>query len=332
MAVFVPQLAEFQLRADFRRRPIDWRFQRAIDLSRFAPRKRYPRSTDDDLIAKYADLLHRLTANSSMEDMSRIQKRHPDLMDVHLAYATMNKTELALMDGLLLSQSVDSTLITRQSGLTPNQQKLYKRMFLDIDDRRDMTMFVASQLMEPTRLRNTALECADVSSPQSMDFNRRVERGTMSLRSQCVLRVMGFYSSPIVLELLYTGLQMGTIPVGRDSAVRFIVQSFISNLHRYGQLASAELPHSERGLVEVFKLASRLIMEEKEEGQIDILQNIDALFSEMRPRIGVASKILEAEHLPSEAFSGPYEWTEDEMYEASITGRVPGTILELANH
>lgn len=330
MPVHIRQLADFQLRPDATRRPLDWRFQRAIELAGHPARKRYARSGDDPLTVQYADLLHRLHEHVTFEDFSRIRKRHPDLAEVHLAYATMNKTELALLDGLLLSQSTDPHLIRNQTGLTDRQQNLYRRMFLDIEGRRHMSLFIASQLMEPSRLRNTALECEASRRPESRDrAPLEPEQGSLSLRAQCTLRVIGFYGSPIVLELVYAGFLTGTVPGGRDSAVRFINQSTIANVHRFGLIASGEVPYLKGGMVEVYKIASALAMEEREDSQVDIIANVEALFTQFRPRIGVASKILATEQLPPAVFSGEYELTEEEMVESMQTGRLPRAVQEL---
>lgn len=332
MAIFSPNFADYLLRKDAARRPLDWRYRRAIELSRLTARKRYPRSGDDALVTQYADMLHRLNFHSTFEDFKRIKKRHPDLIEVHISYATLNKTELALLDGVLLSQSSDPTFISNQTGLTDRQQQLYRRMFLDVEDRRRMSLFIATQLMEPSRLRGTALGIRTTSSPESPDRQTPVrDDGTLPLRAQCTLRVIGFYSSPIVMELLYTGFLSGTIPCGRDSAMRYMVEATLTNIRRHGLFASVETPYDDKGLLEVFKLASKLAMEEKEEGQVDIIQNIEALFSQFRPRIGSPGKILEHENLPPEVFDGAYELTEEEMVDAMNTGQMPQTIDDLKN-
>jgi hypothetical protein len=330
MAVYLPQFHDFQLRADAPRRPLDWRFQRAIALGRHAARKRCPEPGDDALVLRYADLLYRLGEHTTVREFAGIRKRHPDLAEVHLAYATMNKTELALFDGLLLSRSADPNLIREQSGLTARQQSLYRSMFLDIEGRRKMSIFIATQLMEPARLRNTALECDPNQNAGSSDQAMfHPENGSLPLRAQCTLRVIGFYSSPVVLELVYSGFLSGTIPAGRDSAVRFLTQTTLTNICRFGVIASGEVPFMKGGMIEVYKLASALAMTEKEDGQIDIIQNVEALFTQFRPRIGGASKILEMERLPREVFQGEYELTESEMVEAMQTGTLPDTIAEL---
>ena len=330
MAVYLPQFHDFQLRADAPRRPLDWRFRRVIALGRQPARKRYPEPGDDPLILRYADMLSRLGEHTTVRDFAKIRKRYPDLTEVHLAYAVTNKTELALLDGLLLSQVADPDLIQNQSGLTDRQQALYRRMFLDIEGRRKMSIFIATQLMEPARLRNTALECdpdRTADSPDQAMF--RPENGSLPLRAQCTLRVIGFYSSPIVLELVYAGFLSGTVPAGRDSAVRFLTQTTLTNICRFGVIASGEVPFLKGGMLEVYKLASALAMDEKEDGQIDIIQNVEALFTQFRPRIGSASRILETERIPSGVFDGEYELTESEMVEAMQTGTLPHAIVEL---
>ena len=330
MAVYLPQFTDFQLHADAPRRPLDWRFQRAVELGRFPSRKRYPEPGDDPLVLRYADMLYRLTEHTTFRDFARIRKQYPDLTEVHLAYATTNKTELALLDGLLLSQSTDPNLIRNQSGLTDRQQQLYRRMFLDIEGRRKMSLFIATQLMEPARLRNTALE---YDPHRTKDLSDKAmshpDNGSLSLRAQCALRVIGFYSSPVVLELVYAGFLSGTVPAGRDSAARFLTQATLTNICRFGVLASGEVPFLKGGMFEVYQLASQLAMDEKADGQIDIIQNVEALFTQFRPRIGIANHILESERLPPEVFDGEYELTEGEMVEAMRIGSLPDSILEL---
>jgi hypothetical protein len=233
------------------------------------------------------------------------------------------------LDGVLLSQSPDPTFISNQTGLSERQQQLYRRMFLDVEDRRKMSLFIATQLMEPSRLRGTALGSRIQNSPESPDQQTVRDDGTLPLRAQCTLRVIGFYSSPIVMELLYTGFLSGTIPCGRDSALRYMVEATLTNIRRHGLFASVEAPFDDKGLIEVFKLASKLAMEEKEEGQIDIIQNIEALFTQFRPRIGVPGKILDRENLPPAVFDGAYELTEDEMVATMQTGTMPQSIVDL---
>jgi len=329
MAALHSQLNDYLLRKDTPRRPLDWRFRRAVALSRIVPRKRSPRSGDDRLVMQYADLLHRLHEQVTYEDFDKIRKRHGDLCEVHLAYATLNKTELALLDALLLSRSPDPDLVTNQSGLTAAQQKLYRQMFLDVDGRRHMSLFIATQLMEPARLRNAALAHRDSMEPESPDrVDSAREEGSLPVRAQCTLRVIGFYSSPVVLEVLYAGFLAGTIPGGRDSAMRFLAQSTLTNVRRYGVFASGAVPFERDGARDVYKLASQLAMEEKEEGQVDIIQSIEALFAQFRPRIGQASTILDQEKLPLEVFEGEYELDEDEMVTAMRTGGLPPSVLE----
>ena len=329
MSQLTTRLADYQLRNDAPRRPLDWRYRRAVELGRFVPRSRYSRNGDDELVMRYADLLHRLNAHSTFHEFDRIKRRHPDLLEIHAAYATMNKTELALLDGLLLSRTTDPNLVRSQSGLTDHQQQLYRKMFLDIEDRRSMSLFIATQLLEPAKLRGLISEGREPSDPESIDIVGGNGEGTLPVRARSALRIIGFYSSPIVLELLYSGFLTGTIPSGRDSAIRFLNQSSLTNIRRFGFYSSLEVPFAKGGLIEVYRLATQLALEEKEDGQIDIIQNIDALFQQFKPRIGLAGKILEPEKLPHEVFDGEYELTEEEMVETMRTGQMPAPLLEL---
>ena len=90
-------LEDALLRADEPRRPLDWRFRRARALSCEHGRTRRVRTTDDKVIRDYADMLYRLCEQESFIEMEKIRKKYPDLFRVHLAYATLNATELAVM-------------------------------------------------------------------------------------------------------------------------------------------------------------------------------------------------------------------------------------------
>jgi soluble P-type ATPase len=149
------------LRADEPRRPLDWRFRRAVALSKTTGKARKTWPTDDKLICDYADMLYRLGEQESFPEMEKIRKKYPDLFRVHLTYATLNATELALTDAMLLCRSVDPELVkgqTCQTGMNELQQQYYRQLFLDIMDRRQMTSFIASQIMEPSKLRSTETE------------------------------------------------------------------------------------------------------------------------------------------------------------------------------
>ena len=332
MAVFHSKLADYLLRSDAPRRPLDWRFQRAIELSRYAPRKRYKRAGDDELVVRYADLLHRLDHHSTYRDFERIRRRHPNLTEVHLAYATLNMSELAILDATLLCHAMDPDQIAAQTGLPREQQKIYRRMFLDIEGRRHMSTFIAMQLMEPTRLRGTASEYRDGGNMESVDRPIQApQQGTLTLGEQCALRVLGFYSSPVLLELVYTGFLGGTVPAGRDSAMRFMGQATLSNIRRSGLLATANIKDIRDGTTTAMKLAVDLAVEEKEDGQFDIIQNIETTVKQFQPRIGHAGTILADEKLPDEVFDGNYELTEEEMVYASETGTMPGSVAAMKN-
>ena len=197
-----------------------------------------------------------------------------------------------------------------------------------------MSIFIATQLMEPARLRNTAFEVDNAAMCRANPL--KAERltpyyvdGTLPLPALCTLRVMGFYSSPIVLELLYSGMLEGTVPLGRDSAMRFIIQSTLSSVRRNGLFAVNTISRTDEGLQEIFKFASKLAVEEKEEGQIEIIQSVEEFFKACSPRIGVASRILAEDGLPEGTFSGAFELTDQEMIEASTTGRLPQDIIDL---
>ena len=123
---------------------------------------------------------------------------------------------------------------------------------------------------------------------------------------------MGFYSSPVVLELVYTGFLMGLIPEGRDSAVRFINQAELTACRSLGYLATREMAVLPEGVMEIFKMAGRLAMEEREEGQTDIIESVEAFFNLARPRIGRASKILQGEASVA-LLENPYEFSDEEM-------------------
>jgi hypothetical protein len=321
-------LEEAQLRADEPRRPLDWRYKRATVLSRESPisRKRKIRPTDDDIISQYADLLWRLDVQSSFQELEKIRKRHPDLLRVHLAYATLNETELAISDGLLLSRSTDPVLIARQSGMNDAQQKLYRQMFLDIDDRRDMSMFISMQLLEPARLRGTLQNGETSTHPEEGAVVPKTRVGTLPPGVLGTIRVIGFYSSPVVLEVIYTGLLMGAIPEGRDSAIRFLTQAQLMDFRRKGLLASRYMGFEQRTIMDLLKFSFDLAETEREEGQIDIIQNIETMFTDIRQRIGTPDKILDVDKLPPEMFSSPVEATESELVNAHITGNIPANI------
>lgn len=327
-------LAQAQLRADDPRRPLDWRFQRAVALSAVHARQRKFRKTDDKLTTKYAEMLYCLETDETFEDIEKVRKRFPDLLAAHIAYATLNATELALVDGLLLGRATDEALISQHSGLTPVQQSVYRSMFLDIADRREMSLFIAMQLMEPARLRGVATvqSAADTVHPEKpVTVSRASSHGSMPLSFLNTIRVIGFYSSPVVLELIYSGLLMGTVPTGRDSAIRFMTQSQLMTVRRKGLIASQIIDfENDKSLVKLMELSFNLAQVDREEGQIDIIQNIEAMFKIVRPRVGSQQKVLSVEdRLPIEASTGKFEWREHELVAGNLNGKVPDEVLQL---
>jgi hypothetical protein len=323
-------LQEALLRGDERRRPLDWRFRRAIAMSQAPMTRRNPRRSDDKLVCLYADLLYRLNNHTTYIEMEKIRKKYPDLFRVHITYATLNATELALTDAMLLSVSVDPAVVEKQTGMNAAQQNKYRQMFLDIEDRREMSSFIAMQIMEPSRLRSSASELSEQDNPEALPMSRSSDvRGTFSDRALRVLRLIGFYSSPVVVEMMYSGLIADSVPSGRDSAVRYMTQACLTSVRRRGLMSTYLDNYSDRGIERFMKLAFTLAVEERSEGQVDILQNIETLFQGYRQRIGSPSKILEVDCIPKEAVAGRFELSESEMVEASRTGKLPAEIAKL---
>ena len=269
-------LTEILLRADEPRRPLDWRFRRASALGKLPKRKRHVRVTDDRMIQDYADLLYRLREQESFSEMEKIRRRYPDLFRVHLAYATLNATELALTDALLLCRSVDPEIVRDQTGMNEVQQEGYRKMFLDVMDRRRMTSFIASQIMEPSKLRPSVGESAlrdDLERAEPIDMT--VVRGTFSARALRVIRLVGFYSSPVVVELLYSGMLADDIPEGRSSATRYISRAYLTNVRCRGMMSTYLAEYTEDNIKQFMKMAYALSVEESEEAQSTLVQNID---------------------------------------------------------
>jgi hypothetical protein len=325
-------LEESLLREDECRRPLDWRFRRATALGAVSGRYRRPRCTDDKLICDYADLLYKISNSSDYPELERIRRRHPDLFRVHLTYATLNATELALTDGMLLSQSPDPRMIENQTGMNDVQQRQYRKMFLDIDGRRHMSVFIAMQLMEPSRLRSTSQEDVERDDPEAPVLSTRSDvRGTLSDRALKALRVIGFYSSPVVLEIMYSGLLAGTAPGGRDSAIRYMTQAYLANIRRHGLMATYLERYSQDGIDRFMAMAYNLAVEERESSHVEILENISAFLSQTRQRIGRAEDILRDADLPAEVFTGKFELNEYELAEVRRTGKLPESIIEMTD-
>ena len=269
-------IEEALLRADEPRRPLDWRFRRAVALSQAAPRSRRFRTTDDKLVKDYSDMFYRLREYETYPELEKIRGKYPDLFRVHLAYATLNATELALADAMMLCRSVDPKMVTDQTGMNETQQKYYRDLFLDIADRRQMSSFIASQIMEPSRLRATAVESDIFSDPEKAEVtDASIVRGSFSSRALCVLRLVGFYSSPVVVELLYSGMLADAMPEGRDAATKYITQAYLTNVRRKGMMSAYLQSYCDVGIESFMKLAYSLAAEEQEDTQFALMQNLE---------------------------------------------------------
>jgi hypothetical protein len=262
-------MKDYLLRKDERRRPLDWRYKRALALSKFSAKRAVKYDSDDSLILAYADLLRRFSKHESHFDLQRIRKKHPNLFKVHMAYASSNTTELALLDALLLCKSSDGRQIEDQCGLSRMQQKLYKALFLDIEDRRDMSLFIASQLLESKKLRSSAKE----TTLESVDDE--YESDTYGDKALRVLRMVGFYSSPIVVELMYSGLLQGKNLAGPDSAMQYLNRTYLANIRRRSVLNSFTMSDSSKNMEKFMDMSFRLASETNEDNNQELLQNVD---------------------------------------------------------
>jgi hypothetical protein len=190
--------------------------------------------------------------------------------------------------------------------------------------------------MEPSRLRGVAVSAEAAAEhpekPANAGVKEDVLKGSLPRNFINTIRVIGFYSSPVVLELIYSGFLMGTPPTGRDSATRFITQAQLMAVRRKGLIASHVVTFKDdKALAKLVELSFDLAQMEREEGQIDIIQNIEAMFKSVRQRVGVAEELLpEDAMLPQDVYAGQLEWTDAEMVEANKTGGVPQHLQILA--
>jgi hypothetical protein len=93
----------------------------------------------------------------------------------------------------MLCQVTEPDKIRHITGLSEEQQKIYRQLFLDLEDRRDDTAFIVSQLLTGGNL------CEAI--PESLyDFNHKEYIDLYRL-----FRVIGFYTTPLFIEFLFTG-------------------------------------------------------------------------------------------------------------------------------
>ena len=116
-------------------------------------------------------------------------------------------------------------------------------------------------------------------------------RGTFSSRALRVLRLVGFYSSPAVVELLYSGMLADNIPEGRSSATKYISQTYLTNVRCRGMMSSYLKNYTDGGIDRFMKLAYTLAVEESEEAQFAITSNMERWSQQAVSKIDVLDTI-----------------------------------------
>ena len=300
-------LDDFLLQKDELRRPLDWRHQRGMSLSMLEPRRRIRRAGDDAVVLDYARMLWNLYGSPRRDyyDVDKTAKKFGDIFYAYLRYSTMGSTERAVTEGLLFNADIESNRVTEVSGLDGAQQDVYRKLYLDIEGREDMSMIIAPLILETNRQSISAEDT--YSNAERPSVVKR--RGSLSPRIETLLRLAGYYAGPVVVELLYSKLlRSAYIPLGGDSAQRWLNSALLGAVRADGYISVMTSEERHRDYVSaVLEMSTRLAFEEKAEKQADTISHITAMLKQMSARIGNPSEFYGDIQLPQETPIGKLE-------------------------
>jgi hypothetical protein len=274
----------------------------------------------------YARMLYQLYGAGGRNycDVDRVSHKFGEIFQAYLRYSTMGATELAVTEGLLLGSHTELQRVTMVSGLTREQQRIYRQLYLDTDGRADMSMVIVPLLLEPSQ---RAASPEDVfSNPEQPRIAQKQSSRGQSINT--LFRLVGYYAGPVVVEMLYSNLlRSSMLPEGRDSAQRWMNDAQLGAVRAKGYMASLLLDYNAQYTDELMRMSVKLAFEEREEGQAEIITNVQALLSSWKPRIGNTQQVYAS--LPQDALTGEFELTHEEMVEAAQTGLVPQAVKAL---
>jgi hypothetical protein len=270
----------------------------------------------DPLIRDYVSLLLLLARDDGRySTWKKLRTKFAGLFDVHAFIHSSNRTEIALLDAMLLGRHVDPDYVTQQTGLSELQQDVYQKLFIDLEDRRHMTVFIASQLLEPLKFRESLEQAGKIGVLDFLPDDPTPRRGSLSLSRRVALRVLGFYAGPRIVEYLYTGLRADSKVLGEESVVRYVSQAIISAVRRTGLFQSFLPERQEAELALNFaKAAVQLAQDDSAGSQSDITRHVQAFYEAVRPRFGHVGDILEDNGVYS---GGAIELTDQDVFAAN---------------
>lgn len=162
-------------RPDNRRRPVDWRWQRACELAEGA---RLVRGRDDEGVmfaSKFRRLLDRCTTD---EDKLEALDAHPEMYEAYSIYdASEEATEIRweLEARILAKESPQA--IDKKLGVSPEVAKVFGRIFFDVADRLEAHSLITHVVI-----------------------GRAVQTGLAEREYDCLWKLFGYWSGPLVLD------------------------------------------------------------------------------------------------------------------------------------
>lgn len=214
------------------RRHWDWRYERALELSRTAAVSHLDlEATDDEFVMAFTDMLRRLNGNVARREKTRLKELYRAPYDAWDFYTNSDGLSRDILEAFLLSGSTDQELAENFSMSLPGV-RWYEKMFCDVRSRINKHLYIVGYILHNPRTKLTDA----IRQQNAANLGRFGTLGSMQEGS--VYKLLGYYGGPIVLELVYTGLLHSAKPTGEKAALAYINKALSGSLRTRGLTAA----------------------------------------------------------------------------------------------
>ena len=255
-----------------------WRYERVKYLLSLPPERQSVMPDDDGpvrLFYQAAQIMGRLY--TVPEKVYMLRQRTPGLVEAVTLYQTANPECLALLEGFILS-GLSADEIADRFSLRTETIHWYETLCFDVRTRLSCDMFIVQQVL-----------------PQHKDY----ERFNMSADSNYwpnlnlikAYRTFGYYGGVVALELLAVGfLKSDAKPIHRDTAMTFIRSATMTFIQNAGAVIAQNGRIDSKSEGVLVTLAKDLADKAKEEGKLEVVQNVTRALAAVTPLIGTDVK------------------------------------------
>ena len=325
------------------RRP-DWRYERILKIcaNRDADGRVTPCPWGSGPYVKDFKRLYLADRGGTPQEKARVAQQLPGAYVAYMIYKQRNSSHDAdrrlafMLECRLLARQTNAEILAEMTDLGGLAETIdwYEAMFFNIRDRIEAHDWILDKALMP------AIEEHRARAEAMANANARVPNQPLPPKYTVsdpyfdpLVKFLGYYGGPFVLELALSGFQNGSPATSREGTSTWLDRAMAIGIKERSVVAAREFEVSKYNVMELFQVHTQLMAIEKSD-ETDVNKNaqiheaVSAMLGELKWATGTEGANMVNATRVGEFDNGAAELRDSEIHLLSA-GKPPGTMKEV---